>query len=103
MKVKLFQNSNLHLKLTKQDVKEYKKSSFSKIGYIFYKFDLIPVGDEYCIGNYEMALDVAYNGGYKFYKFRYNFVNELFNNKTIILKPHTQKYYNEFLKEIWED
>lgn len=103
MKVKLFQNNNLHLKLTKQDIKEYKKSSFSKIEYIFYKFDLMPIGDEYCISNYDMAVDISFNGGYKFYKFCYSFINELFNNKTIILKPHTQKYYNEFLKEMLEN
>lgn len=102
MKATIFKNNNLHLKLNNADIKEFKESKLSEIEYIFYTFNFVPIGEEYCISNYEMAVDIAFNGGWNFYRFNYSFINELLNGKTVILKPHTNKYYNEFLKKEWE-
>lgn len=102
MEVKIFKNNNLHIKLSKNDLEEFKKSNLSDIEFIFYNLDFCPIGEEYCISNYEMAVDVAFNGGWNFYRFNYSFIDELLNGKTVILKPHTKQYYNEFLKKEWE-
>lgn len=102
MEIKQFRNNNLHIKFNKTDINEYKNSHLSDIEYIFYNLDFSPVGEQYCISNYEMAVDVAYNGGYNFYRFNFSNIDKLLNCKQIILKPHTQTYYNKFLKQIWE-
>ena len=103
MKIKIFKNNNLHINFSKNDIEEFKNSKLSDIEYIFYNLDFIPIGEEYCISNYEMAVDIAYNGGWNFYRFNYNYIKELLNCKTIILKPHTKKYYNEHLKKEFEE
>lgn len=99
MKIKTFKNNNLHIKFNKEDIKDFEKSNLSEFEFIFYNLDLCPIGEEYCISNYNMAIDVSYDGGWNFYRFNYNCIEKLFDCKMVILKPHSEKYYNEFLKE----
>lgn len=101
--ITVFKNNNLHIKLDTDELEDIKKGKLSDIEVIFYNYDFTPVGEEYCISNYDMAIDVAYNGGWNYYRFPYSKIEDLKQGKMIILYPHTQKYYNEYLKQYFED
>lgn len=102
MKIKIFKNNNLHIKLSKNDLEEFKKSNLSDIEFIFYNLDFCPIGEEYCVSNFDMAVDIAYNGGFNFYRFNYSFIDKLLSGQLLILKPLSKKYIEDFLKE-WFD
>lgn len=102
--IKVFKNNNLHIKFEKEEIEAIKNGKMSDLEIFMYNYDFAPVGEEYCISNYDMAVDVSYNGGWNYYRLIYSKLYELCTGKMIVLKPHTKKYYNEFLKkEIEED
>lgn len=86
---------SLHLKLAKEEIKEYK--NYSKIETLCYCFGFNPVSNEYCISNYEMAADFEYNGGYAYYRVTFGQLEDLKNGKMIILHKLPQKYVNEYI------
>lgn len=91
MKVTQFKNGNLHIRREKGD------AGTDGGMLLYFNSDLYPVGEEYCISNYATALDWCYNGGSNYYRITSYNLEDLKNNKTIILKPHDDEYVKEFI------
>lgn len=91
MKVKQYKNGNLHLKLEKDD------PGIGIIEKLYYNDDMYPVSDEYCISNFAMAADWAYNGGSDYFRITSYDLQELEEGKTIILHPLDADYVQEYI------
>lgn len=86
MNIKEFKNGNLHIKLEKDEIASIKSGKTSVIEQIYYN-DFNPMGAEYCISNYAVASDWAYNGGYNYYSITSYDWDDLEKGKMVILKP----------------
>ena len=84
----------MHIKLNNEEMKEYKKKEGIEI--LCYCFDFYPAGNDYCISNFEMALNFGYNGGCDYYSVTLRQLEDLKNGKMIILHKLPQKYANEY-------
>jgi hypothetical protein len=89
--LKEFKNGNIHIKLEKDD------TGIGVIEKLYYNYDMYPVNNEYCIGNFATAADWEYNGGHIYYRITSIDLYNLENGKTIILQPLPLKYVNEYI------
>lgn len=91
--IKKYKNGNLHIKMDGCDSID----KLSDVEILCYNYDLTPVGDEYCISNYETACDFSWNGGYSYYRITHSQVNNFIKGETIILKKLPKKYIKEYI------
>lgn len=89
--LKEFKNGNIHVKLESDD------TGLEVIEKLYFNYDLYPVGDDYCISNDMTASDWCYNGGYNYYRIMGCQLCELEEGKTIILRPLSKEYIDEFI------
>lgn len=95
--IKQFSKS-IHLKLSKEELEENK--NLSDVETLCFLFDINPIGESYCISNYEMAFDIEYNGGFNYYRVTFRDLAKLKQGKLVILYELPQKYIEEV---IWEE
>jgi hypothetical protein len=89
--LKVFKNNNIHIKLEKDDI------GIGAIEKLYYNYDMYPVRDDYCIGNFAMAADWSYNGGWNYYTITSIDLVALEEGKTVILYPLDEEYINEYI------
>ena len=94
--VKIFNNNNLHIKTEQKSVGLF-AHAFEKI---CTECDFMPIGEQYCVGNFDMAIDVMWNGGTNYYRLLFSEIEKYNNGETIILKSHSKKYIKELLEHI---
>lgn len=88
--LKQFKNGNLHLNKKGENLNTYN----------FYEvFDLLPIGEWYCLGNDCMAITLMYNGGSSYYTFTTYDMNKFKAGKTIILYPISSHLVKNLLEE----
>lgn len=95
--LKEFKNGNLHLKLEKETITDVKTFG-SLILYLYNEFDFFPIGEEYNISNYDIGINLCYNGCYSYYSINGYHLRKLQAGKTIILYPLEESYINEVLE-----
>ena len=91
--LKEFKNGNLHIKFEEIEL------GLEPIEMLFLNYDLVPLTDEYSIGNYAMAADWSYNGGSAYYTITSYDLANLNDGKMVILKPLDQTYIDKYLIE----
>ena len=102
MLAKRFKNGNINLKAEKEDF-DGKESLLVYAIWQLYELDCTLFGDEYCIGNFDMAVDL-----YSYYhdvliRFPYSLLDDLEKGKTIKLYARKlDKYDREEYKRLEE-
>ena len=90
-------NNTLHIKLDKEEIEEVKKNNYNEIETLCYLYNFSPISDEYCISNFDMAIDFEYNGGYNYYSISFNDLHKLKKGKMIIIRKLPKRYIKEYI------
>lgn len=99
MLVKRFGNGNFNIKMEKDDF-DIKESTLVKVIWALYDHDCSLFGEEYCLSNYEMAVDLYcyYNG--MVVTLPYSILDDLEKGKTVKLYAHKM---SEYELEVYND
>jgi hypothetical protein len=101
-----FNNGNINLKLEKEDLKELSENPNSLMYVLsenlFFWNDMYFVGEDFCLSNYDMGINVVDANRGEIYVMSYNdMINKLAKGKTVKLYP--ADYTKEYKQEIWNE
>lgn len=90
---RVFNNDNIHIKLSRESLDDYRQGKFSDIELISFALedvDTYIIGEQYCLSNWDMGCTLYNCNRDKVYILSFKALEEvLMQGKTLILKAHT--------------
>ena len=97
MLVHRFRNGNFNIKFEADDF-DYSEGTLIKLIYSLYDYDCSIFGEEYCLSNYDMAIDMYCYYTDRIIRIPYSLLNDLEDGKTI--KLHARKLTKDDREEL---
>ena len=68
-----------------------------------FNYDFLPIGEEYCVGNYGVGFDLEFNGGSDYFSINSFQIEKFLKGEEIHLFPLPDEYINEMKPAWFED
>ncbi len=65
-----------------------------------FNYDFLPVGEEYCVGNYGVGFDLEFNGGGDYFSINSYQIAKFMKGEEIRLVPFLDEYVQEMMP-VW--